>query len=370
MRSNRRGSPDFGSDSFLDILANVVGVLIIFILIAGIKARNAPVVVEQTENIAQNFAMESIRPPEAQTNRPKEIPRPYRELAAPLPAIEHEEGRQLNNELQIAISDSRQAQAAAIHLQNEIRISQSQRKRLKNQLDTLVGISRQQTEKTANLSHAFSKLEKEIGDFEEQKRKLLFRFDEAHRKAESATRVIRHRLNPVSKLVNGKEIHFHLSNDKIAHVPVEKLIDRMKKQIQRQQNWILKFKRHRGRVGPERGFVMSYIVQRENPSVLNRLQSGYGLVRISLTEWRIDAEYNIGSENAKQALARGSKFLQEIRAADPDATLTFWVYPDSFALYRQLEKFVHREGYRVAARPLPFGVPIAGSPNGTRSAGQ
>ena len=38
---SRRGSsdePDFGSDSFLDIIANLVGILIILIVLAGLRA--------------------------------------------------------------------------------------------------------------------------------------------------------------------------------------------------------------------------------------------------------------------------------------------------------------------------------------------
>ncbi len=34
---------EFGSDSFLDVVANIVGILIILIVVAGIKAGAAPV---------------------------------------------------------------------------------------------------------------------------------------------------------------------------------------------------------------------------------------------------------------------------------------------------------------------------------------
>src|ERR1700733_14729157 len=46
--SRRRNSDEieFGSDSFLDIVANIVGILIILIVVAGIKAGAAPVSAE------------------------------------------------------------------------------------------------------------------------------------------------------------------------------------------------------------------------------------------------------------------------------------------------------------------------------------
>jgi hypothetical protein len=59
-----------------------------------------------------------------------------------------------------------------------------------------------------------------------------------------------------------------------------------------------------------------------------------------------------------------------VKTAPNGASLTFWVYPDSFHAYRILQAACQAEGFIVAARPLPDGIPIAGSPDGTRSAGQ
>ena len=50
--------------------------------------------------------------------------------------------------------------------------------------------------------------------------------------------------------------------------------------------------------------------------------------------------------------------------------ITIWVYPDSFDLYRRLRDELNAQGFLVAGRPLPDGVPIQGSPGGSRSAGQ
>ena len=67
---------------------------------------------------------------------------------------------------------------------------------------------------------------------------------------------------------------------------------------------------------------------------------------------------------------KGSQFYHSILGTSPDTTLTFWVYPDSYAIFAKLKKFGHENGYSVAGRPLPFGIPIAGSPDGTRSASE
>ena len=73
----------------------------------------------------------------------------------------------------------------------------------------------------------------------------------------------------------------------------------------------------------------------------------------------------------KQALAEGSEFRRIIDHLDPTQTaVTFWVYPESFGVYRQLRDYCLRRDLLVAGRPLPRGVPIASSRNGSASRGQ
>ena len=93
-------------------------------------------------------------------------------------------------------------------------------------------------------------------------------------------------------------------------------------------------------------------------------------MRIGVSQWQIQPEPDLITETEDEALSPGSEFYRALLSAEPDTTLTFWVYPDSFKMYRRLQKVAQDEGFTVAARPMPFGVPIAGSPNGTRSAGQ
>jgi hypothetical protein len=54
---------------------------------------------------------------------------------------------------------------------------------------------------------------------------------------------------------------------------------------------------------------------------------------------------------------------------DPNqATVTVWVYPDSFEPFRVLKEELYKLGYLTASRPMPQGQPITGSPQGSRSA--
>ncbi len=128
----------------------------------------------------------------------------------------------------------------------------------------------------------------------------------------------------------------------------------------------------RGEIGPVAGFHMEYVIEARRLSAMEELRAGtsasitiFRLVETSWPSpiWKPKAATRRCGNNAETSSAG-------LRDADADTTITFWVYPDSYALYRQLQEFAHHENFTVAARPIPFGVPIAGSPQGSRSAGQ
>ena len=76
-------------------------------------------------------------------------------------------------------------------------------------------------------------------------------------------------------------------------------------------------------------------------------------------------------ESLQQALAPESEFRQIVDRVDPQQmTITLWVYPDSFALYRTLRDYLADRGISVAGRPLPEGVLIGCSRTGSASRGQ
>ena len=116
--------------------------------------------------------------------------------------------------------------------------------------------------------------------------------------------------------------------------------------------------------------MLNFVVEAQPLSALDEIRQGGSKVRIGLAQWEMVPESDLISESAEEALRAGSKFLQVVRRAAAETTLTFWVYPDSFELYRRLTQFAHDEEFTVAARPLPFGTSIAGSPRGSKSAGQ
>ena len=96
-----------------------------------------------------------------------------------------------------------------------------------------------------------------------------------------------------------------------------------------------------------------------------------GNFRYGLSEWQLEPVLPVRGETLEAAMAPGSEFRQIADGIDPRQTaVTFWVYGDSFAVFRQLRDFLYERDIVVAGRPLPKGIPIASSRRGSISRGQ
>ena len=76
-------------------------------------------------------------------------------------------------------------------------------------------------------------------------------------------------------------------------------------------------------------------------------------------------------ELVKTALQPNSQFQARLGIEDPqNTTITVWVYPDSFEQFHSLKSQLYKQGFLTAARPMPAGRLMGGSPRGTRSAAE
>ncbi|MCH7989038.1 MAG: hypothetical protein IID46_07785 [Planctomycetes bacterium] len=374
---------ELGSDSFLDIIANIVGILIILIVMVGVRISKVPVhlpdeaeppLPEVLANKPTSLQIDSFnlnveeKKPETIPNkltksgfkgwtaveRPRPVRRPSPKLIRQIDQLK-QELRHLDSDIVSQDSNVRKTVSLEQNLQEKIdsilHRNNAKATQLQDERQTLLALN----SSVAEISTKFSQLGREL---------------EREFRVQPPVETIEHRLTPISHDVQGKEIHFRLYNGRIAYVPIDELIDRLRIQISQKKNSLLKYRRHIGEVGPVEGFRMSYMMVRQRLSALEELKHGSGLVRITLTEWQLQPEPDLETESAAEALQPGSNFIRALRSADADASFTFWVYPDSFELFRKVQKYAHTVGFVVAARPLPFGVQIAGSPQGSRSAGQ
>ena len=187
---------------------------------------------------------------------------------------------------------------------------------------------------------------------------------------QSATDRLQHRLSPVGSAVTEGEIHFRLNAGRIAHIPLESLLDRLKSQVAARRSVVMRFHRYEGVIGPVGGFHMKYTVERQTVSALQALQYGQGAYRVSVSRWSIMPAETLEAESVEAALRVGSRMRQIMEATEPDTVITIWLYPGDFRHFGRIREFAHGLNLRVAARPLPDGTPIAGSPNGSRSTSQ
>ncbi len=389
-RRRPKGELQFGSDSFLDVVANIVGILIILIVIAGLHVSKIPVVflppgtplsdepVSELANYATaktNESEEATEEPQLQEltmQEPEEEsesePEPQEKpVRPPLPElVVPQELVEMTKELETvlaSITKEELALAARVQQSNVRQVELTERQKA---VQEMLAVSTQQLDSSKmRKAKAVADLELARKDLE----RLKLQIEEIEDKPANV-QTLEHKITPLSRVVNGHEKHYRLERNRVSEVPVDELVARLKDQIQKRKDWLVKTRQHQGQIGPIEGFNMQYLVRVETLSGLDELRTGHGGYRISLSSWQIHPEPDTRGETAEVALRKGSKFYQSILGAGPDTTLTFWVYPDSYALYRKLQKFTHDHGFSVAGRPLPAGVPISGSPNGSKSASQ
>ncbi len=176
--------------------------------------------------------------------------------------------------------------------------------------------------------------------------------------------------SPVARPATSDEFHFELKRNRISFINLNRLLELTKADAQvrirmgDRQNIIS------SKVGPAGSFSMAYELGRVAPGSMEDLIERKSL-RFDLRSWEIVPESDNRGETYESIKNPISEFSRAINKMDPArATVTLWIYPDSFTLYRRLRDDLTAQGFSVAARPLPEGMSIRGSPLGTQSAAQ
>lgn len=367
----------FGSDSFLDIVANIVGILIILIVIAGVRVAQMPALPPQTTEVVAArpaepppvLAIAAPTPPAIATepqqqSAPPSSPEP---VAPPKPIAPPPELLERLASLRSELSRLEQTRQT---LSLELEDTQRQARSAQQQLAAVQSDRQLEQQQIENGKRTIAALQTELETTQRQIAGLHLELAELEA-LRPQEKQLRHKLTPLGKSVDGPELHFLLSRNRIAVVPMDELGLKLQEELLRKKSQLLRGRTRVGTVGPVQGFTMEYVVAREAMSLREELQMGTTLVRLAVSEWRMLPQPDALFESAEEALHPRSRFLESLRSAGFNATLTFWVYPDSFELHRQLRDFAHDNGFDVAARPLPEGIPIVGSnTNGSRSIAQ
>ncbi len=322
--------PEFGSDSFLDVTANLVGVLIILIVLVGLRVSRTPPREEQLNAEAQRrlaALRDEVRQLEVtRLERQQRLERAVQSYAAKSAAL---------GQLEAASATvATEAARLANLIEQDRHELQSQAKELAGARARLVSLSRDVDERTC---------------------------------AAAKTRNELHH-TPVSRPVELDEIQLELKAGRVAWVDVSVLMDRARAVSKEMEPELRSSGRASREVGPVGPYRLKFTLAREDMPFTQSLFYGAGSFRARLVEWEIVPLQQTRGEPVDAAVRDDSQFELVLRRHSPNKfAATIWTYPDSFTAFRQLRDHLADRGYAVAARPLPAGIPIRGSVYGTRS---
>ncbi|MFO0879073.1 MAG: hypothetical protein U0840_17150 [Gemmataceae bacterium] len=353
MRRRRRPQREiaFSFDSFLDVVANVVGVIIRLILVAWVGARTYKAVLPPAPE-----------PPPALT-APEPLPEPSDPREGQL-VRRRQEIEQRASELGPKTAQQRQTSTVAAQLRRDLEVLLARRKELS-------GTKEEQAEAARRARESALAASMSIDELQARSQKLMKDL-EGLRRLPPPRKELRY-MTPVSSPVQSEELMFECQRGRVALIDTGAMLAEIRREARSRGEQLKNAWQRTEMTAPVGAFRLRYILERER-GLLDGPASGTpvdGPFRFGVTSWEVVPIQVDRGETAEQALQSNSAFRNVVDRLDPQVTaVTFWVYPDSFPLYRQLRDYLHRKDVMVAGRPLPEGLPIASSRHGTVSRGQ
>jgi len=326
-----------GQDSFLDVVCNLVGLLIVLVMLIAAQAKRG-MIAAATSQTGGNASSSSEAEAKAAESTAASI--------------------------EMSINDLQ----ANINRQDfEVALREEER----NKYQVLVDVASQRLDEYRSQLSADERARYDLEqELVKSKNELSLLSTTQTSLTKPKPHVLEHLPTPMARTVFGNEVHFRLLNHRLTYVPWDEMIERLKVDARNHLSKLRDNPRVELSLPEYAGFGAHYILRRSEVEVETRggtaRHSGIELEQIYL----VDAEPNLGQPIA-QALAPGSEFRGRIAACRPQSTtITVWVYPDSFDDFRALKAELFKLGFPTAARPLPMGEQIAGSPSGSRSSAE
>jgi hypothetical protein len=338
----------FSFDSFLDVVANVVGIILKLILVAWAGARTYKAAdIDLVALVAKKPAIsKSIDPRISLLARQKE------ELEASQKALAGKVTRR-DEFLSIASRLRHDVEALSLRCRD---------------MQELAGVAVKDAVGEAKTVQAVVLTRKEL-----LARAAALQLAAVEVKKLPPTRKEFQYRTPVSATIQSYEMMFECKAGRVTLIDTQALVAIMrhdsKSQVDQLRNrWSVSATTRA--VGP---FRLRYTLERER-SLLSGPANAVpvdGNFRYFQSSWEVEPVALDRGEAADKALVAGSDFRKVIDTVDAKKTaVTLWVYPDSFVLYRQLRDYLHDHDIVVAGRPMPEGLLIATSSQGTISRGQ
>jgi hypothetical protein len=341
-----------GYDSFLDIVANLVGILVILIMVVGVRARNA-------------FRSTTAAPVMSSA------------MATPVPTARPDSVDALEQQVLAKKTEVQELQRDTFRLDAQIEQVGQQAmawRAERDQLQLLVAAANADlAERRAALSdtdQARNQTNEQIAAARHELQQIGQTILAVEAAAPDQPKLLTHFPTPLAKMVFGREEHFRLMDRRLVYVPINMIVEELRNDAEKKLWKLKETDEITETIGPFGGFRVRYTMQRRQRRV--QTEAGPSLRRtIELAKFTL---FPIGERMGQPlatALTEGSEFMQFIKTLDPtDTTITVWTYPDSFEDYRGFKDVLQSMGFQSAARPMPAGHPIGGSPSGSRSAAE
>lgn len=377
-RRSGKAAAGGGEDSFLDIVSNMVGILIILVMIAG--TRVGGVLPERGEASVPPPAPklpESVKKDSPLPKTPEKLPsaakketklfEPERQIA------ENVDSREWNRYIKAAEAfEKRRADAAA--LKNQVDLQNEQMLAVRREVS---GAQGEYNGLFGDISRLEAVIERSMREKSDEEAETIRLHAELERLAEEQARLLRERdalaevrpkatlleniPTPLTKKVEGKEAVFALRGGRISHVPIGECSERVRGAFRSLRDF--KNEQIDETIGPIDGYRFHFL------GSLHKIHSDEGLqmmVMFDFGEFLPETE-SLG-EPLADALRPDSAFQHRLALyLKESSTITLAVWPDSFGELRTLKMNLLQNGYTIALRPMPAGANVTISPNGTES---
>jgi len=336
-----------GQDSFLDVLANMVGIIILLVVVTGLRTSQATV----------------------------------RAAVEKLTTANHADKAAAKDELQDAQHAATVAQSQLQGLMQqvvEVHGEASLRERERDYLTTFVAAVQQELNERRSALNTDQKRDYDLraklvesqSILENLSRERVALLSQPNEEVEA----IENQPTPLAHRSTGKEVLLQLSGGYVAVIPHE-LVDETIQDVNANVWRLRERDRFTGTVGPISGFRLRYLVgmvpvnvgARPNPRSPGSSQLPT-LARPELIWYEIIPEKTPLGEPVADALEPNSELRQVLRDHPADsAAVVIAVYPDSIRELHELKRELYAAGYATAEVPCLAGRPIKGSPRAPRS---
>jgi hypothetical protein len=331
---HREVNTTIGEDSFLDTIANLVGILIIFIVIAGTGTRTS----------ALSIARQELDAGKKETATAASLAMQLETDLAKKTAELNEYALELD--YRKAERDATLDQINLAKLEIDEKLAQMNKQQ---QADTLL-----QSETNQLKAEVEAKLRSLSDTPSDEKAPIL----------------LQHLPTPMAKTVFGKEVHIMIRRQMISVVPWDDLIEALKREAELAVRRSSRKTTIDGSLGPINGFTMLYRFATKRGVISNGSEVATGQV-VELDRFELEPTSDLVQESLEQCFRDGGRLRVELSSHRPQETvITAWVYEDSFETFRRLKEQLFTQGFLAAARPLVSQARIAASPHGTHSLAQ